>query len=64
MLIVLFSHQAMLHYRAVAETRRQRILDVALCVFGIAAMIYTTGQTISSWASSPTKIKTPGYCDE
>ena len=36
----------MLHLKAVARTRRQRILDYLMIVFGTLAAIYTTAQTI------------------
>jgi proton-coupled amino acid transporter len=36
----------MLHYKAVAKTPVEKIGDILLCVFGMAAMVYTTAQTI------------------
>lgn len=36
----------MLHYKAVAKTRAQKLADILLGVFGMAAMIFTTTQTI------------------
>jgi proton-coupled amino acid transporter len=36
----------MLHYKAVAKTRAEKIGDILLGIFGMAAMIYTTAQTI------------------
>lgn len=36
----------MLHYKAVALTRRQRIADLVMIVFGLVAAAYTTTQTI------------------
>lgn len=41
-----FLYPAMLHYRACAKTRKQKIADIALGVFGIVAAVYTTVQTI------------------
>lgn len=38
---------ALLHYKACAHTRKQKIADIALLVFGIAAAVYTTSQTVS-----------------
>lgn len=54
----------MLHYRAVAKTRTQKILDIALCVFGLVVMIYTTSLTAISWATGGEgEVKKPKYCD-
>ena len=55
--------QAMLHYKAIANTKKQRILDVILCVFGLVVMAYTTALTAKSWANGSSS-KPPGYCDE
>ncbi|KAG2141164.1 amino acid transporter [Suillus bovinus] len=41
-----FVYPAMLHYKAVAKTRTEKIGDIVLGVFGMAAMIYTTALTI------------------
>ncbi|TFK46084.1 hypothetical protein OE88DRAFT_1668237 [Heliocybe sulcata] len=40
-----YVYPAMLHYK-IARTRRQRIADIALMIFGMAAAIYTTVQTL------------------
>lgn len=61
--IMLISPQAMLHFKAVASSRKQRIADVTLCVFGCVGMVYTTALTIKSWANGSSS-KSPGYCDE
>ncbi|ROT38031.1 vacuolar amino acid transporter 3 [Sodiomyces alkalinus F11] len=37
-----------LHYKAVATTRRERVLDVALMVLGLVGMVYTTGVTLAT----------------
>ncbi|GAA5880516.1 hypothetical protein JCM16303_005412 [Sporobolomyces ruberrimus] len=42
-----FVYPALLHYKACAHTRKQKILDIALLLFGIAAAIYTTSQTVT-----------------
>ncbi|GAA5903401.1 amino acid transporter [Sporobolomyces salmoneus] len=42
-----FCYPALLHYKACAHTRKQKILDIALLVFGIAAAVYTTSQTVT-----------------
>ena len=36
----------MLHYKACARTRKQKIADIVLMVFGLAAAAYTTIQTV------------------
>lgn len=36
----------MLHYKACARTRRQKIADIALMVFGLIAAAYTSIQTV------------------
>lgn len=41
----------MLHYKAVAKTRAQKLADILLGVFGMAAMIFTTTQTIKLMAA-------------
>jgi len=41
-----YVYPAMLHLKAVARTRRQKISDWALIVFGLVAAAYTTIQTI------------------
>jgi len=52
LLVVIYSvplcyvYPAMLHYRACAHTRKQKMADIAMVVFGLAAAAYTTVQTI------------------
>ncbi|PCH42344.1 hypothetical protein WOLCODRAFT_120386 [Wolfiporia cocos MD-104 SS10] len=59
-----YVYPAMLHYKACARTRRQKIADIALMVFGMVAAIYTTVQTVhlmlASGPSAPPKL---GSCD-
>lgn len=38
------------HLKAVANTWRQKALDIALIVFGIISMVYTTYITIMQWS--------------
>ncbi|KAL9101132.1 MAG: hypothetical protein Q9163_003576 [Psora crenata] len=59
---LVYVYPAMVHFRAVAASRSQKISDVVLCIFGVLVMAYTTSLTIKSWASSPTRIESPGYC--
>jgi len=54
----------MLHYRAVAKNIYWKISDVALCVFGLGVMWYTTSLTVKSWVSGVEEPKQPGYCDQ
>ncbi|KAH7926377.1 amino acid transporter [Leucogyrophana mollusca] len=56
-----YVYPPMLHYRAVARNRRQKVADVALGVFGMAAMVYTTVQTIKLMAA-PEGGEKPGTC--
>ena len=55
--------QAMLHYKAVATSRKQRASDVILGIFGAVVMVYTTVLTVNSWARG-SGAGTPGFCDE
>lgn len=41
-----YVYPAMLHYKACARTRRQKLADIALIVFGMVAAVYTTMQTV------------------
>ena len=60
---MLMLSEAMLHYKAIANSKKQRIADVILCVFGLVVMAYTTVLTAKSWANGSSS-KPPGYCDE
>ena len=55
--------QPLLHYKGVAKNRLWKISDIALCIFGLVAMVYTTSLTIASWASGPEGGGHVGYCD-
>lgn len=57
------SSQALLHFKAVATSKKQRIADVTVCVLGCVVMVYTTVLTVMSWANGSSS-KPPGYCDE
>ena len=50
---LVFVYPPILHYKAVSRTRAQRGADIALAIFGILAMFYTTATSIHSWISSP-----------
>ena len=41
-----YVYPAMLHYKACAHTRRQKIADIVLMIFGLFAAAYTTIQTV------------------
>ena len=41
-----YVYPAMLHYKACAQTRKQKIADLALMIFGLIAAAYTTIQTV------------------
>ena len=43
-----FCYPAMLHYKACAQTRWQRIIDISLVFFGVIMAVYTTFQTVCS----------------
>ena len=62
-LYMLMLPQAMLHFKAIAKSKKQRIADVMLCVFGLVVMVYTTSLTVKSWANGSSS-KPRGYCDE
>jgi len=41
-----YVYPAMLHYKACARTRRQKLADIAMIIFGTIAAVYTSAQTI------------------
>ncbi|KAH9928701.1 transmembrane amino acid transporter protein-domain-containing protein [Fomitopsis serialis] len=41
-----YVYPAMLHFKACAHTRKQKVADIALMIFGIVAATYTTVQTV------------------
>lgn len=53
----------MLHYRAVAKTQFRKICDVALCIFGLVVMGYTTTLTVLNWINTDESVPVPKYCD-
>ena len=54
--------KALLHLKAVAQTRTQKVADIVLCILGFIGMVYTTTLTIQSWANG-SGVKAPDYCD-
>ncbi|KAG1852713.1 amino acid transporter [Suillus subluteus] len=57
-----FVYPAMLHYKAVAKTRTEKIGDIILGVFGMAAMMYTTALTIKLMAEPEPSAGLPSSC--
>lgn len=49
---LVFIYPPVLHYRAVSQTRAQKAADIAMAIFGLCAMVYTTATSIQSWISS------------
>lgn len=47
---LVYIYPAFLHYKAIAETRREKAVDIVVMAVGFGAMVYTTAITISSWA--------------
>ena len=41
-----YCYPAMLHYKAVSRTRKQKLADIALIIFGFITFVYTTIQTL------------------
>lgn len=59
-----YVYPAMLHYRACARTRKQKIADIALMVFGMLAAVYTTVQTVKLMIEpAPAGPPTLGHCE-
>lgn len=59
-----YLYPPMLHYKACARTRKAKIADVALMIFGAVAAVYTTAQTIRLMAQpAPDGSPKFGRCD-
>ncbi|KAJ4387629.1 hypothetical protein N0V93_008226 [Gnomoniopsis smithogilvyi] len=43
---LVYVYPPFLHYRGVAETKREKVLDVALMALGMVGMVYTTAVTV------------------
>jgi len=41
-----YIYPPMLHYKACARTRKQKVADIVMIVFGLLAALYTTIQTV------------------
>ncbi|CEL02717.1 Putative Amino acid transporter [Aspergillus calidoustus] len=59
---LIYVYPPLLHLRACACSRRQKIADIALTIFGIVSCIYTTSLTLNNWINGD-NTKAPGYCD-
>ncbi|KAH8693672.1 putative amino acid transporter [Talaromyces proteolyticus] len=59
---LVYVYPPLLHLKACATSRSQRIADITLAVFGIICCIYTTSLTIYNWIAVSTP-PAPGYCD-
>lgn len=49
---LVYIYPAWLHYKGVAESRAAKVGDVAMMVFGVCAMVYTTSVTVARWAET------------
>ncbi|KAL5342624.1 transmembrane amino acid transporter protein-domain-containing protein, partial [Aspergillus crustosus] len=59
---LIYVYPPLLHLKACATTRRQKIADIALSILGVVSCIYTTSLTINNWVKG-SNTKAPGYCD-
>ncbi|KAJ3775642.1 vacuolar amino acid transporter 4 [Lentinula raphanica] len=58
-----YVYPAMLHYRACAHTRKKKIADIAMIVFGLIAAAFTTVQTIKLMIEPEVGGPPVGECD-
>ena len=58
---LVYVYPPLLHLKAVAKTRWQRLADYIVIVFGAVGCVYTTILTIQQWAAG--SVHEPGYCD-
>ncbi|KAK7460446.1 hypothetical protein VKT23_009168 [Stygiomarasmius scandens] len=59
-----YVYPAMLHYKACARSRKQKVGDIAMIVFGLIVAAYTTVQTIKLMAEpAPAGSPTIGSCE-
>jgi hypothetical protein len=56
-----YCYPAMLHYKAVSRTRKQKLADIVLVIFGFIAAAYTTMQTLRVRLFLDTLIFSPTY---
>ncbi|KAJ3791936.1 vacuolar amino acid transporter 4 [Lentinula aff. detonsa] len=58
-----YVYPAMLHYRACAHTRKKKLADIAMIVFGLVAAVFTTVQTIKLMIEPEVGGSPVGECD-
>ncbi|KAJ3982984.1 vacuolar amino acid transporter 4 [Lentinula detonsa] len=58
-----YVYPAMLHYRACAHTRKKKLADIAMIVFGLVAAVFTTVQTIKLMIEPEVGGSPIGECD-
>ncbi|KAF9453490.1 hypothetical protein P691DRAFT_755544 [Macrolepiota fuliginosa MF-IS2] len=58
-----YVYPAMLHYKACARNRKQKLADIAMIIFGLVAAAYTSIQTIKLMLSNSSAPASPGVCD-
>ena len=58
-----FIYPPMLHLKGCAETRRAKVIDYTLIVFGTIVWIYSTVQTVRSLADGPASSPRLGKCE-
>lgn len=59
---LVYVYPPLLHLKAVAKKRWEKVADYALCCFGVVGCVYTTALSIYIWAGTSAP-KLPGYCD-
>ncbi|KAJ3992994.1 vacuolar amino acid transporter 4 [Lentinula boryana] len=58
-----YVYPAMLHYRACAHTRKKKLADIAMIMFGLVAAVFTTVQTIKLMIEPEVGGSPVGECD-
>lgn len=46
---LVYMYPPLLHMKVVAKTTAAKALDLGLCAFGLAVMVYTTWGNVKSW---------------
>jgi len=59
-----YCYPAMLHYKAVSRTRRQKLADIVLIIFGFIVAAYTTIQTLGLMMEPSPEGSPYGNCEE
>ena len=47
---LVYIYPAFLHWKGVASTRKEKIIDLTMMIVGLLACVYTTGVTLARWA--------------